>query len=249
MKIGCPEIYHFKKRTREIVMTLNSKKTMVDILCIHDIVPDKPDSPWEVHAAEFENLLYSLIEQNYRFCKLGSFYQEKERSIVLTFDDAPSGAINWIIERAAIFDIQAAIFPVINWLDFPPPRSAKYSYRALASWQDIKRAHNQGHIIGSHGMSHVPLHNLEENQIVYELMESKNRLESRLGSKINHFSAPFGKLSPLVIELAFEFGYASICSTITGSNTLEDISGSILKRFVIRSDFPNLGLPDDLIKK
>lgn len=222
---------------------------MISILCIHDIVPNEPDSPWEIQATEFENLLNSLIEQNYNFCGLDNISYEKKQSIVLTFDDAPSGAINWIIERAHVFDLQVAIFPVINWLDFPPPRSAKYSYRSLASWQDIKQAHDHGHIIGSHGMSHVPMHNLEEKQIVYELKESKKNIESRLGAIINHFSAPFGKLSPLVINLALDFGYTFICSTIAGTNTAKDINSYVLKRFVIRSDLPKFGLPDDLIKK
>lgn len=225
------------------------KKTMVNILCIHDIVSDKSDSPWEIHVTEFENLLHSLTEQKYSFCGLDNISSGEKNSIVLTFDDAPRGAINWVIERANIFDIQATIFPVIDWLNFPPPRSDKYNYRSLASWQDIKQVHDQGHIIGSHGMSHIPMHNLEKDQVIYELIDSKESLENKLNSKINHFSAPFGKLSTLVIKLAFNSGYASICSTNAGNNTPEDISSAILKRFVIRSDFPNLGLPDNLIKK
>ena len=218
----------------------------ISILCIHDIVEGKPDSPWELRAVEFEDLLYSLINKNYLFCGLDDIYNKPEACIVLTFDDAPLGAIKWIIDRAHIFKTQATIFPVINWLNSPPPFSPKYAYRSLASWADIKQVQNQGHIIGSHGMSHLPMHYLNENQIIYELKESKKSLEYNLGSMVNHFSAPYGKLSDLVTNLAFDLGYATICSTVFGHNSFEDISSSILKRFVLRSDLPNLGLPANL---
>lgn len=222
---------------------------MISILCIHDIVQDKPNSPWEINVYEFENLLNSLKEQDCLFCGFDNISHDKQNSIVLTFDDAPGGAINWVIKRAYIFDVQVAIFPIVNWLDFPDMRFPNCTYRSLATWKDINQANELGHIIGSHGMSHVPMHNLEKNKIVYELNESKKIFENKLGSKINHFSAPFGKLSPLVIDLAFEIGYTSICSTVAGTNTYRDISSSVLKRFVIRSDFPEFGLPNDLIKK
>ncbi len=222
---------------------------MISILCIHDIVSGRPDSPWEIDVVEFENLLSSLIQRGYHFCGLDKISDKTERAIVLTFDDAPGGAVNWVNERGHIFNIQATIFPVVDWLDLPPPRSADHSYRSLASWQDIKLASKKGHIIGSHGMSHLPMHTLEEREIIYELIESKKRLEDQLGSIINHFAAPFGKLSPLVTDIAFKSGYTSVCSTIAGNNSIINISGSILKRFVVRSDFPKLGLPDDLMNK
>lgn len=224
-------------------------RIMTSILCIHDIVPDTPESPWEIQGGVFEQLLHHLKYQDYQFVGLDDISRHTGRSIVLTIDDAPSGAVDWILQRAFLFDIQVTLFPVVDWLDNPPPRSAEHSYRSLASWQDIKKVSDLGHIIGSHGMSHVPMHNLEEKRLVYELQESMKKLEDRLKVQIKHFSAPYGKLSPQVIDLAFALGYTSICSTIPGNNAVEDPSGSILKRYVVRSDLPKMGLPDSLAKK
>lgn len=218
----------------------------ISILCIHDIVQDKPKSPWELNAADFEGLLHSLIEKKYLFFGLDDVFNWPEACVVLTFDDAPLGAIKWIINRAEIFNAQATIFPVINWLNSPPPFSPAYAYRSLASWVDIKLAQSKGHIIGSHSMSHLPMHSLNENQISFELMESKKVLEHKLGFKVKHFSTPYGKLSNLVVNLAFDVGYTTICSTVFGHNNFEDISSSILKRYVLRSDLPYLGLPANL---
>lgn len=220
---------------------------MISILCVHDIVPNQACSPWEIQAVELERLLDSLLERGYRFCALDDL-TVTDCSIAVTFDDAPSGAVDWILKRAQFFGLRATIFPVINWLDCPPRRSSKHTYRSLATWQDIECVRHQGHIIGSHGMSHVPMHVLTDDHIVYELQESKRRLESECKLVVNHFSAPFGKLSQVVIMHALAAGYLTISSTVAGINTNEDLSSGVLKRFVLRSDLLELGLPDNWIK-
>jgi peptidoglycan/xylan/chitin deacetylase (PgdA/CDA1 family) len=218
---------------------------LIHILCVHDVVPNQACSPWEVRAVELETLLGSLLERGYRFCGLDDLTETGDRSVSVTFDDAPGGAVDWILERAQIFGIRATIFPVVNWLDCPPRRSPEHAYRSLTTWRDIELIRLRGHVIGSHGMSHIPMHVLTDDQIVYELQESKKRLECECGSTVKHFSAPFGKLSPNVVTQAMAAGYATICSTVAGGNTDEDVSGGVLKRFVVRSDLPRLGLADN----
>jgi peptidoglycan/xylan/chitin deacetylase (PgdA/CDA1 family) len=187
----------------------------------------------------------TLLEREYRFCGLNDLSVVDDNSIAMTFDDAAGGAVDWIVERARIFDLQGTLFPVVDWLEHPPRQSREHAYRSLATWRDVERAHRMGQIIGSHGMSHVPMHVLASDQLVYELEDSKRHLERRCGTAVNHFAAPFGKLSPIVVTQARAVGYTTISSTAEGVNTEEDVFAGVLKRFVVRSDLPRLGLGDE----
>jgi peptidoglycan/xylan/chitin deacetylase (PgdA/CDA1 family) len=218
---------------------------MTSILCLHDIVQNQVCSPWEIQATDLERLLDSLLERGYLFCSLNDLTVTRALSIAVTFDDAPGGAVNWILRRAQVFGIRATLFPVVNWLDFPPQKSPNHTYRSLATWQDIKCVCHQGHVIGSHSMSHIPMHTMTDDQIVYELQESKRRLESACALAVNHFAAPFGKLSQAVVMHALAAGYLTVSSTAAGVNTKRDLSSGVLKRSVLRSDLPELGLADN----
>jgi peptidoglycan/xylan/chitin deacetylase (PgdA/CDA1 family) len=214
------------------------------VLCVHDVVSDQTRSPWEVRAAELDALLASLIKRGYRFCGLDDPARTGERTVALTLDDAPGGAVGWLLERSEVFGLRATLFPVVNWLDCPPPRSPEQAYRSLATWRDVRRVHDRGHVIGSHGMSHIPMSTLTDDQIVYELHESKRRLETACGSSVKHFAAPYGKLSHSIVSHALAAGYLTIGSTVAGVNNDEDLSAGVLKRYVVRSDLPGLGITD-----
>lgn len=212
------------------------------ILCIHDIVDDAPASPWEIRAADFEAALLALRARRYRFCAISDVRGPDERGVVLTFDDAPAGAVHWTLDRASAFALQAVIYPVVCWLDDPPPRSPAHNYRRLASWRDIERAHGDGHEIGSHGMRHRRLNELEDAELRYELHQSKTRLEARCGAPVQHLAAPYGQLSEEVILRAHAAGYTTVSSTVPGANNADDLARGTLKRTTLRSDVAYLGL-------
>lgn len=220
---------------------------MFRVLCVHDVVEGEAASPWEVRASDLEQALAHLLENGYQFLNLSAVAAAvpEIRPAVVTIDDAAGGAIAWALERACSFGIQATIFPVVNWLDSPPERSPEHAYRSLASWRDIKAACRQGHEIGSHSMSHTPMHTLPGDRLAFELQESKRRLEAGCGTAVKHFAAPFGKLSSEVIQRAFAAGYSTISSTVPGANLCHDISGQVLKRIVLRSDLPGLGISQE----
>ena len=53
------------------------------------------------------------------------------------------------------------------------------------TWEQIKTLHEAGHIIGSHGLSHEILTNLNDIQIEEELAASKKTLERNLEIEVN----------------------------------------------------------------
>jgi peptidoglycan/xylan/chitin deacetylase (PgdA/CDA1 family) len=66
----------------------------------------------------------------------------------------------------------------------------------MMNWEQIKSLHNDGHIIGSHTMTHPNVAHIEPDEQEWELNESKRILESELGVDCNHFSYPHPTLTP-----------------------------------------------------
>jgi peptidoglycan/xylan/chitin deacetylase (PgdA/CDA1 family) len=212
------------------------------VICAHDVVQEPVELPWEIADHDLEMVLARLIDQGYSFTTLDELRQAPERSVALTFDDGTSGAASWLLHRAPALGVRATYFVVVDWLDRPPPRSADHAYRALASWDKVAELRDAGHSIGSHSMSHRRLATLDDEQIRRELHGSKSRIEEVLDVEVRHFAAPFGHLNSKVISLAKDAAYSTVSSTVPGVNGQGERQSGLLKRVLLRSDLPDLGL-------
>jgi peptidoglycan/xylan/chitin deacetylase (PgdA/CDA1 family) len=68
--------------------------------------------------------------------------------------------------------------------------------RLMMTWDQIRELHRQGHIVGSHTLSHPNLAHLTIADVSREMCESKQRLEEQLAAPIVHFSYPSPILQP-----------------------------------------------------
>ncbi|HEX9623272.1 MAG TPA: polysaccharide deacetylase family protein [Streptosporangiaceae bacterium] len=215
------------------------------IWCVHDIVPGPARQPWEISDRTLERAISAHLARGYEFVPTDSARWYEPGTILLSVDDGTGGAARWLSGRALDFGLSAAYFAVTGWLDQPPPRSPEHAYRTLASWDDVARLQDVGHLIGSHSQSHVRLAGEPDGRIWQELTSSRERLRAVTGSPVAHFAAPYGSLSPRVMALAGQAGYETVSSTEPGGNL--GTGGRlprVLKRLVLRSDRPALGLPD-----
>ncbi len=81
------------------------------------------------------------------------------------------------------------------------------------AWQQIKELRDAGMTIGSHGMMHRILTILSENELDYELKDSKKILEDNLQQPIEYLSLPRGFYDHKVIAKAKEAGYKAAFSS------------------------------------
>lgn len=66
----------------------------------------------------------------------------------------------------------------------------------MMGWEQIRKLHQAGHIIGSHTLTHPNLAYVSNGDLNRELVESKKVLEEKLGVSIMHFSYPSPILQP-----------------------------------------------------
>jgi len=63
----------------------------------------------------------------------------------------------------------------------------------MLTWDQIRAMHLGGVSFGAHTMSHPVASRLSEDELTWEILESKRILELRLNSPVRHFAFPFGK--------------------------------------------------------
>lgn len=85
------------------------------------------------------------------------------------------------------------------------------------SWNDVKWLSRNGHMIGAHTRSHPVLSDLIDHDILLdEIVTSADRIEEKIGSKVDCFAFPFGSLESVnrkttnIANNRFDFVFSNI---------------------------------------
>lgn len=108
-------------------------------------------------------------------------------------------------------------------------------WTSLMSWDEIKKATQQGVTFGSHTVDHVLLGKLEENVIREQLIVSKEAIKIHTGMQCQFLCYPSGNFSSEVVKIAQECGYTSAVTTIEGINS----PGNVPLLRLFRNPFPS----------
>lgn len=91
---------------------------------------------------------------------------------------------------------------------------------SMMTWDEVRGTLKQGHIIGSHTLTHPNMAHIEEVALLRELRESKKILERELGVAVVHFSYPCPALQPHwtehTVAASRECGYETGVTTNPG---------------------------------
>jgi peptidoglycan/xylan/chitin deacetylase (PgdA/CDA1 family) len=90
----------------------------------------------------------------------------------------------------------------------------------MMNYDQMRALVKQGHIVGSHTMTHPNMAYVNSGVARHEMMESKRRLEEELATPVLHFAYPCPALSPHwtegTIAISREVGYATAVTTNGG---------------------------------
>ncbi len=159
---------------------------------------------YDVDIEDFRTQMQWLKKQGYVVSRIedaqNSAHTSSLKKLVLTFDD---GEMNNC----------ANALPVLEKMEFSgyffiiATRVGKPGYMG---WNEIKKLHNAGMVIGSHGFTHEILTNLLDTQVEEELLASKKYLERNLDLTIDTLSIPRGFCTDKIINMAHETGYKHV---------------------------------------
>lgn len=110
-----------------------------------------------------------------------------KKLVALTFDDGPS------------FKITERLLDGLN------ERDAKVSFfmvgnRVKGQEKLVKRIYDEGHTIGSHTYDHKNFHNLEMNEVLYEINETNRILKDITGVMPRYLRPPYGNYNEEILK-------------------------------------------------
>jgi len=158
---------------------MDDQKINIPILLYHAIDPGR--KRWERYAVareEFEEQLKFLCKNNFATYTLEIFFkdgrrnredQEGKKGIVLTFDDGYLSDYTFCVPILLRFGFKAVFFVTTGRIGTP----------GYLNWEQLKEMTGKGMSVQSHGVSHSFLSEMKNQEVIQELLESKNLIEKK----------------------------------------------------------------------
>jgi peptidoglycan/xylan/chitin deacetylase (PgdA/CDA1 family) len=181
------------------------------ILCYHEVLGEFTDN--------FRRQLQAFLQMGFTFVSLEEglrllLADELRRPIMtVTFDDGDCTIYRNVLPVLDELDIKAFLYVTADYIkkgilyrnDTPLP---------AMNWAQLRQWLQQGHGIGSHTLTHAPLHICSRERIVQEWTMSKNILEENCEVPVRHFSYPWGRHTKQTYKLIKHGGLYDSAATI-----------------------------------
>jgi peptidoglycan/xylan/chitin deacetylase (PgdA/CDA1 family) len=184
------------------------------VLCYH-AVSEEWEHALAVRAADFEQQLRRMIGRGYRPATAAEVVRSDGRLLHVTFDDAYR-SVEHALPALGRLGIPATVFVCTEYAESGSPLSipelAEEAARlptelATLDWPAVRELGSRGVEVGSHTVTHAHLPTVSDAELTRELQESKQRLETEVGSPCRFLAYPYGEHDARVREAARKAGY------------------------------------------
>lgn len=190
---------------------------------------DPADRPYAVELGVFEEQLHALQDAGYTIvsqAQLEQGLQGVSRPLLLTFDDGHRSNATQAAPLLARMGLSGLFFVTADFCRQREDYCSDDELRAMLA---------QGMHLGTHGVSHGFLADMDEAGSRHELAESQRWLAAVLGQGVDTVSFPGGRYTPRELDLARELGYRWVHDSTFGLYTLGDGSAlRLLPRIPVR---------------
>lgn len=192
--------------------------TMPLVLMYHSISSYDED-PYEVTMTpkRFEQQMRWLRSRGLRGVSMGELLvataEGRARRLVgLTFDDGYQDFVTNAMPVLQRYGFTATAFVLAGRLGGENAWSRPGPYKALLTAAEVREVAQAGIEIGSHGLEHVSLLDVDDSQLCAETVRSRAILQELLGQQMRGFCYPYGHLDARVVEAARTAGYDYACA-------------------------------------
>tara|TARA_Y100000996_G_scaffold394381_1_gene358682 strand:- start:1013 stop:1864 length:852 start_codon:yes stop_codon:yes gene_type:complete len=218
------------------------------------------DSQVQPHLSkdEFESIIFWL-KKNFNFLNPNDLKNSNKNGLLLTFDDGFHNNFSNVLPLLNKHSIPGLFFISTqhvnnpkDWLHFIKIK-AKENVDLLGLNKDtqldlfdgiskknlLKMASNPLVTIGSHSVSHPLLSKCSNLDLINELVNSKNYLESVTGKSVKYLAYPFGDYNKKVIDAVQKSGY-QLAFGVDKINNLGQLNFEIPRIGIYSSEIPYL---------
>ena len=207
-------------------------------------VNDLDDNPGSVPVDLFRQHMAALDSLGYRPVGLGDVLRHlsnraslPSRAVLITFDDGYNDNVLNAAPILAKLGYESVVFLPVAYVGaaraLPHDRRLGVSNPVL-DWDGVRVAESLGMRTESHGIDHVPLAVLSDDDARRQLVDSKRILEERLGRRIEAYAYVKGSradFKPRHVAMLREAGYRAAFTTLTGSNAVGEIDAFEIRRY------------------
>lgn len=213
----------------------------VPILMYHDVLTE-PEVFFDLLPEQLEAHLQLLEDNDFTAVTLDQVVHHlrtgiplPEKPVLLTFDDGYAGHFEHVYPLLKQYQVPA-VFSV-----FPGKLDGDVVGRSTLTWDQLKTMASDSLVtIASHSVTHPPdLTLMTDQELVYEVTESKRQLEERLGIPIQYFTYPAGHYDQRVAQAVADAGYLAALTMRLEDEQFAGASESLLA--VERFGQSNLG--------
>jgi len=207
-----------------------AKQSKVPVLMYHDVLAE-PEVFFDLVPEQFEEHLKLLAEHDFTVVSLDQVVQHlrtgfplPEKPVLLTFDDGYAGHFDHVYPLLKKYQAPA-VFSV-----FPGKLDGDVVGRSTLTWEQLKTLAADPLItIASHSVTHPPdLTQMSDQDLTYEVTESKRRLETELGIPIQYFTYPAGHYDDRVAQAVGDAGYLAALTMRLDDEQFASASESLL---------------------
>jgi peptidoglycan/xylan/chitin deacetylase (PgdA/CDA1 family) len=177
-------------------------KAEVPILAYHSVGGAASD--YVVPTPAFEQQLDWLAAHGFHTASLRELADSRAgrgvlpaRSVILTFDDGKSDALEVVLPLLRKHGMRATFFII----------TGKVGQPGFLNWAGVRALAAAGMEIGSHTRTHPRLPELGDAAAEEELKSSKSILEAQLGGPVDALAYPYNSLRSHTVALAAAAGY------------------------------------------
>lgn len=178
------------------------------VLMYHDLASDPErfapgHRPYVLDPAHFRRQMSVVVSHRLPVLTVAQWCSDARppRAVVPTFDDGHVSNYEMALPILLEHKLKATFFIT----------AGQIGIGETMSWEQIRALHAAGMEIGSHTLTHRPPSTLDDQQLRYELSESRCILEDGLGAPVTSISSPTGFFNPRMRTIAREVGYQALC--------------------------------------
>ena len=189
------------------------------------VAPNIEEGDYVVPTALFEDQMRLLAAHRRPVVSLVDVAEGRypDRSVALTFDDGcdTDATVVAPVLRALGFTAAFFVSPALIGQD------------GRVSWAQLRTLADDGFLVGSHGLDHALLDEVPAQELVRQIVESKQWLETRLDRPVSAISLPGGGGGERALSAAREAGYLLVLGSRPG-RVRGPAGGGILPRLAVR---------------
>ncbi|WP_163337107.1 polysaccharide deacetylase family protein [Desulfopila sp. IMCC35008] len=203
---------------------------MIYVLMYHRILEkDQIDSAYDVDIDEFKHQMQFIRESGFNVLNTNDILKtqkEDNKCVMITFDDGYLDNYENAFPVLKDLGLKATVFVVTGWINH------KIDFM---NWSQLKEMNNSNITIESHTDSHRFLNDLNEDDAIREITESRKIIENNLDVLPEFLSCPGGRVSSNLLPICCRLGINGVFTSIPGINTFSAGSSDIkeYKRILI----------------